>query len=92
VAVPHGWLTWLANGVHVMCLAVPMPIVSVQGHLARCEARGVQREVSLTLLGDGPVGVGDHVLVHVGYAIQIIRAADADTTFTPGRWRRSQRS
>jgi hydrogenase expression/formation protein HypC len=64
-----------------MCLAVPMRIVSVQGHLACCEARGVQREVSLTLLGDAPAGVGDYVLIHVGYAIQIITAADADTTW-----------
>jgi hydrogenase expression/formation protein HypC len=64
-----------------MCLAVPMRIVSVRGHLALCEARGVQREVSLTLLGDGAVAVGDYVLVHVGYAVQIVTAADADTTW-----------
>jgi hydrogenase expression/formation protein HypC len=64
-----------------MCLAVPMRIVSVQGHLARCEARGVQRDVSLTLLGDEPAGIGDYVLVHVGYAVQIVTAADADTTW-----------
>ncbi len=64
-----------------MCLAVPMRIVSVHGHLARCEARGVQRDVSLTLLGDGPARVGDYVLVHVGYAVQTITAADADTTW-----------
>lgn len=64
-----------------MCLAVPMRIVSVSGHLARCEAKRVQRDVSLTLLGAEPAGVGDHVLVHVGYAVQIITAADADTTW-----------
>ena len=64
-----------------MCLAVPMRIVSVQGHLARCEARGVQRDVSLTLLGEQSAGEGDYVLVHVGYAIQIMTAADANTTW-----------
>jgi hydrogenase expression/formation protein HypC len=60
-----------------MCLAIPMQIVSMDGPRARCSAKGVCRDVSLTLLGDAPVAVGDHVLVHVGYAIQSITAADA---------------
>jgi hydrogenase expression/formation protein HypC len=64
-----------------MCLAVPMRIVSMGGHHACCEAKGVRRDVSLTLLGDQPVAIGDHVLVHVGYAIQTITAADALTTW-----------
>jgi hydrogenase expression/formation protein HypC len=64
-----------------MCLAVPMRIVSMEGHKACCEARGVQRDVSLTLLSDQEVAVGDHVLIHVGYAIQTITAADAKATW-----------
>ena len=60
-----------------MCLAVPMRIVSIADHMAWCEARGVRREVSLTLVADGPVAVGDYVLVHVGYALQIVPEADA---------------
>ncbi len=64
-----------------MCLAVPMRIVSMEGRQACCEAKGVRRNVSLTLLGDQEVAVGDHVLVHVGYAIQTIAAADAHTTW-----------
>jgi hydrogenase expression/formation protein HypC len=64
-----------------MCLAVPMRIISLHGHGACCEAKGVRRDVSLTLLGDGPVSIGDHVLVHVGYAIQTITAADARSTW-----------
>ncbi len=60
-----------------MCLAVPMQVVSIVGHLACCEAKGVRREVSLTLLGEQEVGIGDHVLVHVGYALQTITAMDA---------------
>lgn len=64
-----------------MCLAVPMRIVSMKGHMACCEARGVRRDVSLTLLGDEKVAVGDHVLIHVGYALQRITAAHAKETW-----------
>jgi hydrogenase expression/formation protein HypC len=53
-----------------MCLAIPMQVTAVDGYLARCSARGVEREVSLFLLQDQAVAVGDCVLVHVGYAIQ----------------------
>jgi len=64
-----------------MCLAVPMRIVSLDGHLACCEARGVRRDVSLTLLGDEAVFVGSHVLIHVGYALQVISDEEARATW-----------
>lgn len=64
-----------------MCLAVPMQIVTMTGYTACCEARGVRRDASLTLLHDQPIALGDHVLVHVGYAIQTITAADARVTW-----------
>ncbi len=60
-----------------MCLAIPMRITTIQAFTARCEARGVSREVSLFLLPEGSVAVGDHVLVHVGYAIQSLSEQDA---------------
>jgi hydrogenase expression/formation protein HypC len=53
-----------------MCLAIPMEVTSVDGYIARCSAKGVEREVSLFLLQDQPISAGDCVLVHVGYAIQ----------------------
>jgi hydrogenase expression/formation protein HypC len=64
-----------------MCLAVPMQIVSIEGCVARCEAKGVQRDVSLTLLDNQEAVVGTFVLVHVGYAIQTITAAEAQTSW-----------
>jgi hydrogenase expression/formation protein HypC len=64
-----------------MCLAIPMRIVSVEGYTACCEAKGIRREVSLTLLLGQEPTVGDHVLVHVGYALQTISAADARATW-----------
>lgn len=60
-----------------MCLAVPMQIRSIDGFLATCEAKGIQREVSLFMLQGEPIAVGDHVLVHVGYAIQKVSEEEA---------------
>lgn len=55
-----------------MCLGIPMQISAINGHTARCEARGVERDVNLFLLQDCPPSAGDFVMVHVGYAIQTI--------------------
>jgi hydrogenase expression/formation protein HypC len=60
-----------------MCLAIPMQITRIEGLNARCAVHGVERDVSLFLLQDQPVQVGDFVLVHVGYAIQALEAEDA---------------
>ena len=60
-----------------MCLAIPMQVVDVDGFNARCEAKGIEREVSLFMLQHEDVVVGDHVLVHVGYAIQKVSAEEA---------------
>jgi hydrogenase expression/formation protein HypC len=49
-----------------------MQIAQVDGFLARCEAKGIQRDVNLFLMQDTPLAAGDFVLVHVGYAIQKI--------------------
>jgi hydrogenase expression/formation protein HypC len=60
-----------------MCLGIAMQVMAVEGYNARCEAKGVQREVSLFLLQDEPVQKGDYVMVHVGYAIQKITEQEA---------------
>ncbi len=60
-----------------MCLAVPMEIKSIDGFSCVCEARGVEREVSLFMLQGEPLETGDHILVHVGYAIQKVSAEEA---------------
>ena len=64
-----------------MCLAIPMQIKSINGFTARCEARGVERDASLFMLGDDSVAVGDYVLIHVGYAIQKVSAEAARSTW-----------
>jgi len=64
-----------------MCLAVPMKIKSIDGFNATCEAKGIEREVSLFMLQGEPIDVGDHVLIHVGYAIQIVVEEEARATW-----------
>ena len=64
-----------------MCLGIPMQIVEIDGFNARCEAKGVERTVSLFMMQDEPPVVGDFVMVHVGYAIQKIAESDARTTW-----------
>jgi hydrogenase expression/formation protein HypC len=64
-----------------MCLAVPMKIKSIDGYVATCEAKGIEREVSLFMLQGEPLAVGDHVLIHVGYAIQKISEEEARITW-----------
>ena len=60
-----------------MCLGIPMKIMEIDGYNARCEAKGVEREVSLFLLQDATIEVGDFVMVHVGYAIQKMSEEEA---------------
>lgn len=64
-----------------MCLAIPMQIKHIDRLDAICEAKGIQREVNLFMLQDQPLEVGDHVLVHVGYAIQRVTAQEASSTW-----------
>lgn len=60
-----------------MCLGIPMQVVEINGFTARCQAKGVERDVSLFLLQHEPVVPGDYVMVHVGYAIQKMTEQEA---------------
>ena len=63
-----------------MCLGIPMQIQEIDGFLARCEAKGVERDVSLFMMQHEPhepLSVGDFVMVHVGYAIQKMTQEEA---------------
>ena len=64
-----------------MCLGIPMQIREIDGFVARCEAKGVERDVSLFMMQDEAPGVGDFVVVHVGYAIQKITPQEARTAW-----------
>ena len=64
-----------------MCLAIPMQIIDIDGFNARCEAKGVERDVSLFMLQGQTLERGDFVMVHVGYAIQRVTPAEARSTW-----------
>ena len=59
-----------------MCLAVPAKIVDIRDQLASVELNGVRRAASLMLLPEAVVG--DYVLVHAGFAMQIVAADEAE--------------
>jgi len=61
-----------------MCIAIPAEVVSIEGHEGEVELAGVRRRISLRLTPGAKVG--DYVLVHTGYAINVIdRDAAAET-------------
>lgn len=62
-----------------MCLGVPGKIVALDGSTAIADFGGVRRKIALDVV-DEPVGVGDHVLVHVGFAIRRIAPEDLAET------------
>jgi hydrogenase expression/formation protein HypC len=64
-----------------MCLGIPMQIRAIDGYTANCEAKGVQRDVSLFMMQDAGLRVDDYVVVHVGYAIQKITPQEARTAW-----------
>jgi hydrogenase expression/formation protein HypC len=58
-----------------MCLAIPAKVVSVKEDKAKVDfGEGVLREVNVTLV---KAKVGDYVLVHAGYAIQVLDEKEA---------------
>jgi hydrogenase expression/formation protein HypC len=62
-----------------MCLGIPAQLVAGEtGHpdLARVDMGGVTRVINMGLLDD-PLGPGDWVLVHMGFALQAMTAAEA---------------
>jgi len=62
----------------VMCLAIPAFIVSVEGNCANVDfGQGVLRRVNVSLVN---AKVGEYVIVHAGYAIQIVKEEEAKET------------
>ncbi|MHC1589849.1 MAG: HypC/HybG/HupF family hydrogenase formation chaperone [Candidatus Hecatellaceae archaeon] len=62
-----------------MCLAIPAKVLEVSGSRAKVDfGGGVTREVNVSLLEK--VKVGDYVIVHAGFAIQILDSEEAEKT------------
>jgi len=59
-----------------MCLAVPMKVTEIDGSRAKVEVGGTQRTIGLDIVDPKPQ-VGDYVIVHAGFAINIINEEEA---------------
>jgi len=63
-----------------MCLAIPALITSIEDKEAEAEIGGITRRISLWLTPEAKVG--DYVLVHTGYAINVLDQREAEETLT----------
>jgi len=61
-----------------MCLAIPMKLIERDEFEGLVELDGVQRRVSLMLLPEAEVG--EHMLIHAGYAIGQVNDEEAAQT------------
>ena len=61
-----------------MCLAVPAKFIAIKDALAKVELGGVTKDISLMLLPEAKCG--DYVLVHAGFAMQIVDEREAEET------------
>lgn len=61
-----------------MCLAIPMRVKQIDGFIARCEARGFERDASLLMMPEGEVQAGDLVMISVGNVIQKMTEYEAE--------------
>ena len=58
-----------------MCLSIPAKILSIDGNTARTSVGGAVVNTSLHLVDN--VKIGDYVLIHTGFALQIISEEEA---------------
>ncbi len=61
-----------------MCLAIPMQVKSIEDDFAVVDSGGVSLRVGLALV-EGVVP-GDYLIVHAGYAIQVLSEEEARET------------
>jgi hydrogenase expression/formation protein HypC len=58
-----------------MCLAYPGKIILIDGQRATADFDGVRKEINISLVPE--VKEGEFVIVHAGFAIQILSKEDA---------------
>jgi hydrogenase expression/formation protein HypC len=66
-----------------VCLAIPGKILEIQEQnqmrAARVQFGGIVRQVSLDFVPEA--GLGDYVMVHVGFAISRVDSVEAERTY-----------
>ena len=68
-----------------MCLAIPMRVTKIEGNpddftvsqIATVDADGISKEIRLDVVDRWP-DLGDYVIVHAGFAIHTLEAAEAE--------------
>ena len=63
-----------------MCLAIPALVKLIKNKEAEAEIGGITRRISLWLTPEAEVG--DYVLVHTGYAINVLDQEEAEETLS----------
>ncbi|MGA8876391.1 MAG: HypC/HybG/HupF family hydrogenase formation chaperone [Candidatus Korobacteraceae bacterium] len=66
-----------------MCLAIPGKVLEIEGsigsRIGRVQFGGIVRQVQFTFVPEARVG--DFVMVHVGFAISVVDAEEAERTY-----------
>ncbi|HHW40856.1 MAG TPA: HypC/HybG/HupF family hydrogenase formation chaperone [Syntrophomonadaceae bacterium] len=62
-----------------MCLAIPAKITKINGMIAEVDIGGNIKEINITLTPEAKIG--DYVLIHAGFAIQVIDEKAAEEIF-----------
>jgi len=64
-----------------MCLGIPGQVVEIvdgfAGQLALVDVQGVRRRINIGMLDQPPAG-DDWILIHMGFALEVIDAAEAE--------------
>ena len=61
-----------------MCLAIPLKVIEIDGKYALGEAGGLTQQFRIDFLPKARIG--DHVMVHAGFGIEIIDEQEAEKT------------
>jgi hydrogenase expression/formation protein HypC len=64
----------------LMCLAIPMRLIEIDGACGVAEVDGVSRQVRLDLVPE--VSLGDYILIHAGLAIARLDQEQAQETLS----------
>ena len=67
-----------------MCLAIPGRIEKIDGNMAMVDYGKLTKDINITLVD---VKVGQYVLVHAGYAIQVMDDGEARETLKLGMFK-----
>lgn len=61
-----------------MCLGIPMQVIDIEGVFARVKSGGLIRKVNIQMVP--LIKPGDYVIIHAGFAIEIIDSSAAEKT------------